>query len=285
MEITEALVRRLVDAQLPPWAGLPVRAVPRQGHDNRTFRLGDDLAVRLPSHERYVAGIAKEDAVLPHLAAHLPVAVPVPVATGRPGEGFPFPWSVRRWLEGETPDHVDALDRMLLAADLGTVLRRLREVPAAAGPPAGEHSFHRGGDLRVYAHEVEDVLAERPGDVDPATCRAVWQRATGSTWSADPVWVHGDVAVGNLLVHDGRLSALIDFGTCAVGDPACDLVVAWTLFDATERRVFREAVDLPDDVWERARGWALWKALVTDPDGPHHLVQQRALRELLDEVA
>lgn len=274
-----------MEGQLPQWAGLPVRAVPRQGHDNRTFRLGDDLAVRLPSHQRYVAGIAKEDAVLPLLAAHLPLSVPVPVATGRPGDGFPFPWSVRRWITGDTPDVVPDLDRALLAADLGEALRRLRETPATGGPPAGEHSFHRGGHPRAYAHELEEKLSRPVDGLDAAACRAVWDRAMRSTWREEPVWVHGDVAVGNLVVRDGHLAALIDFGTCAVGDPSCDLVIAWTFFDARERDVFREAVDLPDHVWDRARGWALWKALVTDPDGPHHVVQQRALRELLDEVA
>jgi aminoglycoside phosphotransferase (APT) family kinase protein len=285
VEITEGLVRRLVDAQFPQWAGLPVTGVPRQGNDNRTFRLGSDLAVRLPSHERYVAGIAKEDAVLPLLARHLDLPVPEPVAAGRPSAEFPHPWSVRRWLAGDTADRAAGLDRAAFAHDLGDVLRRLRAVPVDGGPLGGAHSFHRGCHPSAYGHEVQQALDTfDSGDVDPDACRAVWARAVRSVWDADPVWVHGDVAVGNLLVEDGRLAALIDFGTCAVGDPACDLVIAWTFLDADERAAFRAAVDLPDDAWDRGRGWALWKALVTHPDSPQYPTQRRALAELLTEV-
>lgn len=277
------VVRRLVEAQFPEWAGLPVAGVPRQGHDNRTFRLGSDLAVRLPSHERYVPGITKEDAVLPLLAAHLDLPVPAPVATGRPDDRFPFPWSVRRWLDGETPDRVAALDRTGLARDLGAALRDLQAVPTDGGPLGGAHSFHRGCHPSAYGHEVQEALVALDGRVDVEACRDIWRRATRSAWDADPVWVHGDVAAGNLLVAHGRLSALIDFGTCAVGDPACDLVIAWTFLDAHERAVFRDAVGLPDDVWERARGWALWKALVivADPESPQYDTQRRALAEVL----
>ena len=144
MEITSETVRRLVVEQLPQWAGLPVTEVIEQGNDNRTFRLGDDLAVRLPSHERYVAGVAKEDSALPLLARHLALPVPVPVATGRPTQDYPLPWSVRHWLPGETPDPGDKPDLSLFAQDLGTFLRELRVVPAQDGPAAGLHSFYRG---------------------------------------------------------------------------------------------------------------------------------------------
>ncbi len=285
MEITDDLVRRLIDAQFPHWSGLPVTPVPRQGHDNRTFRLGTDLAVRLPSHERYVAGISKEDAVLPGLAAHLDLAVPAPVATGAPDVHFPFPWSVRRWLDGETPDQVRGLDRTRLAHDLGLALRDLRAAPTHGGPLGGAHSFHRGCHPSAYGHEVQEALVALDGEVDVEACRDIWRRAVRSAWDADPVWVHGDVAVGNLLVDGDGLAALIDFGTCAVGDPACDLVIAWTYLDADERAVFRAAVDVDEDAWDRGRGWALWKALVTDPESPQYDVQRRALAELLSEAA
>ena len=278
-------MRRLVAAQFPRWAGLPVAPVPRQGNDNRTFRLGEDLAVRLPSHERYVAGIAKEDAVLPLLAAHVTVPLPAPVATGRPTAEFPYPWSVRRWLPGETADRDPDLDRMRLARDVGAFLRELRSVPAANGPPAGAHSFLRGCPPTAYAGEVEQALRDLAGRVDAARCDAIWRRASASTWAGAPVWFHGDVAVGNLLTSGGRLAAVIDFGTCGVGDPACDLVLAWTFFDRDEREAFRDAVGLPDDAWSRGRGWALWKALITlaDRDDAHPGAPGRALAELLAE--
>ncbi len=283
-EITADLVRRLVAEQLPHLAGRAVTPVPRQGWDNRTFRLGDDLTVRLPSAAGYVAAVEKEDRALPLMAAHLPVPVPVPVATGRPSAAFPFPWSVRRWIDGEPLDHARDVDRDGLARDLAAFLVALRAVPAADGPVAGRHSFFRGCHPGVYGDEVAEALVRLGPRVDAAACRAVWQDAVTTAWPGPPVWFHGDVAAGNLLVAGGRLAAVIDLGTCGVGDPACDLVVAWTFFDAPERRELRDAVGLDAATWRRARGWALWKALVTvagmsgsDRDGG----QSRALAAVL----
>ncbi|CAL9572699.1 aminoglycoside phosphotransferase family protein [Streptomyces sp. enrichment culture] len=285
-DIDSDLVRALVAEQFPEWGGLPVRPVARQGWDNRTFRLGDGLAVRLPSAEGYVAAVEKEDRWLPVLARHLATPVPQVVAAGRPGAGYPYPWSVRRWLPGDTVEAARDIDRARLARDLGAFLTGLREVPAEHGPAAGRHSYHRGRHPGVYGDEVRRALDTLGDRVDTAACRAVWEDALRSAWDAPPVWFHGDVAVGNLLAANGRLSAVIDFGTCGTGDPACDLVMAWTYFTGEERRVFREAAGLPDDAWRRARGWALWKALATmaglsspDPDG----FQERVLRQVLDD--
>ncbi|MEU9743349.1 aminoglycoside phosphotransferase family protein [Micromonospora chersina] len=263
VNIDEELVRRLVAEQFPRWAHLPVAGVARQGWDNRTFRLGDHLVVRLPSAEGYVPGVAKEDRCLPALGRHLPLPVPEPVATGAPGAGYPYPWSVRRWLPGDTLAAASEVDRPAVARDLGAFLTALRRAPTAAGPVAGRHSCFRGCHPSAYGDEVEQALDVLGGRVDTAACRDVWALALTSAWSAAPVWFHGDVAAGNLLVAQGRLSAVIDFGTCGVGDPACDLVPAWTWFAAPERRLFRESAGLPDDAWRRARGWALWKALIS----------------------
>ena len=261
--IDDALVRRLVAAQFPEWSDLPVRSVPHQGWDNRTFRLGDELSVRLPSAAGYVPAVEKEQDVLPSLAGRLDVAVPEPVALGEPGEGYPFPWSVRRWLRGTVVDDAVGLDRVRLAEDVGAVLRQLRSIPAAGGPVAGAHSFHRGAHPSYYADEVLRALDALGTAVDRAACERVWDEALATTWEHPGVWFHGDVAPGNLLVDDhGRLSALIDFGTCGVGDPACDLVLAWTFLDPASRPAFHEAAGLDDAAWARARGWALWKSLI-----------------------
>ncbi|PSK95999.1 aminoglycoside phosphotransferase (APT) family kinase protein [Murinocardiopsis flavida] len=287
-DITADLVRSLITAQFPEWGDLHVRPVARQGWDNRTFRLGDDLAVRLPSAEGYVAAVEKEDRCLPTLAEHLPVPVPVPVATGRPSADYPYPWSVRRWLPGDTVEAAADVDRSQLARDLGGLLTALREVPAQHGPASGRHSFFRGCHPSAYSDQV-DIALDRlkdDADLDLDACRAIWASALTSAWPYPSTWFHGDVSVGNLLTTDGRLSAVIDFGTCGVGDPACDLVMAWTYFTGAERKVFREAVGLPDDTWRRARGWALWKALATmgglsspDPEG----TQRRVLGQVLDD--
>jgi aminoglycoside phosphotransferase (APT) family kinase protein len=262
-EISADLVRALVADQFPAWAALPVTPVPQQGWDNRTFRLGADLTVRLPSAAGYVAAVAKEDRCLPALAGHLPVRIPEPVALGLPGAAYPHPWSVRRWLPGDTLDTTTGLDRVRFARDLAAALTALWRAPAAGGPVAGLHSFYRGCHPSAYGDQVQqalDVLGDR---VDAAACDAVWSQAMPSAWQGPPVWFHGDIAPGNLLLEDGRLSALIDFGTCGVGDPASDLQIAWTYFDGDDRRAFRDAVGLDADTWRRARGWALWKALVT----------------------
>lgn len=275
--IDATLVARLVAARFPQWAGLPVIEVEPQGWDNRTYRLGSDLSVRLPSAAVYVAAVEKEQRVLPYLAARLDVPVPEPVGLGVPDLGYPFPWSVRRWIDGTVALPAPGLDTGRFAADVGAVLRQLRGIPAGDGPVAGAHSFHRGAHPSHYGAEVTAALDRLGSAVDRGACERVWAAAVATTWSGPPVWFHGDVAPGNLLVgpdptaHGGggagddralRLTALIDFGTCGVGDPACDLVLAWTFLDAEARVVFHDAVALDDGTWARARGWALWKALV-----------------------
>lgn len=280
-------VRALVTAQFPQWAHLPVSPVLRQGWDNRTFRLGDELSVRIPSAAGYVAAVAKEDRWLPHLARHLEIPVPVPVALGRPSASTPFPWSVRRWLPGETVASSREVDGRALAIGLGDFLRNLRTVPAEGGPVAGEQTMFRGASPRAYSDGVQRALDLLGDAVDRVSCQRIWSEATtGGEWSGPPVWFHGDVAAGNLLVTAGLLSAVIDFGTCGVGDPACDLVMAWTWFDVEHCGVFREAVGLPDDVWRRARGWALWKALISvaGSPGPDPVdLQWRVLRAVLSD--
>ncbi len=268
LEITEALVSSLVADQFPEWADLPVRTVARQGWDNRTFRLGERLSVRLPSAAGYVATVEKEARTLRFLDGRLPVAIPTVVAVGTPGSGYPFPWSVRRWLPGEPLDQAAdreraSIDPFLLAGDVATFLRVLRSLPTAAGSVAGRHSFLRGCHPSVYANEVEIALDRLGSRVDVTACRRIWNEAISSVWTVAPVWFHGDVAAGNLLVRGGRLRGVIDFGTCGVGDPACDLVLAWTWFRGPARETFRETVGLDPATWARARGWALWKALAT----------------------
>ena len=260
--LDERLVRRLVAAQFPQWAHLPVTRVEPGGWDNRTFRLGAGLLVRLPSAGEYAEAVAKEQRWLPVLAPQLPQPVPVPLAAGTPGEGFPWPWSVYRWLDGADAATAPVRDLTALATDLAAFLRALQAVDPAGGPAPGRHNWFRGAPLAHYDDETRQALAVLGDAVDGRAATSVWDTALSTTWPHAPRWFHGDVAVGNLLVRDGRLAGVIDFGTCGVGDPACDLVIAWTLFHGASRTAFREGLDLDDDTWDRARGWALWKALV-----------------------
>jgi len=271
--ITSALVSRLVAEQFPQWADLPVRPVAVDGWDNTTFRLGDDLSVRLPSGEQYVQQVGKEHRWLPVLAGHLPLPIPEPLAKGVPGCGFDRPWSVYRWLDGDIATAGRVSDVVRFAADLAELLAALYRADVAGGPPPGAHNFFRGGSLAFYDGQTRAAIAALGGEVDTEGATAVWEAALHAPWHGSPVWVHGDVATGNLLVRDGRLCAVIDFGCCAVGDPACDTVIAWTFLSGAARRLFRSSLPVDEGTWVRGRGWALWKALVTlvaalrdDPD-------------------
>ncbi|MBA3735215.1 MAG: aminoglycoside phosphotransferase family protein [Actinobacteria bacterium] len=261
--ITPEVVSRLVAAQFPEWARLPVTPVELDGWDNTTFRLGEDLTVRLPSADGYVPQIEKEHRWLPVLAQQLPLPIPQPLAKGTPGSGFPRPWSVYRWLPGRhaTIDRVE--DPTAFANDLADFLAALYEIRPAAGPEPGAHSFFRGGPLTTYDTETRATIANLCTVIDVDAATTLWEAALATTWQGAGVWIHGDVTAANLLVIDGRLSAIIDFGCSAVGDPACDLTVAWTFFFGEARDAFRNRLALDKDTWIRARGWALWKALIT----------------------
>jgi aminoglycoside phosphotransferase (APT) family kinase protein len=287
--ITAAVAARLVAEQFPAWADLPLVPVDESGWDNRTFRLGDALIVRLPTAEWYVAAVAKEHTWLPRLAPHLPLPIPAPVALGSPGPGYPWPWSVRRWIEGRPATDDRVPDPVTFAGDLARFLVALWGVDATGGPVAGAHSFHRGGALAVYDEETRVALNRVGPRIDRPAATGTWAEALASTWTGPPVWFHGDVATGNLLVDPGgRLSAVIDFGTCGVGDPACDLVIAWTFFDGAGRARFVEDVGQDAGTWARARGWALWTALITmaAPDAAPRDVAaaRRTLVRLLGDV-
>ena len=263
VEITSQLVSALLAAQFPQWARLPLIPVEPGGWDNRTFRLGDAMAVRLPSAECYAEQVDKEQRWLPWLAPQLPLAVPSPLAVGEPGAEYPWHWSIYRWIDGETVATSSNVDRALLASDLARFLVELQSLDAMQGPAPGAHNFQRGGSLSIYDQQTRRAIAALGREIDAARATEIWDEALATSWDRAPVWIHGDVAAGNLLLQDAKLHAVIDFGCCAVGDPACDLVAAWTIFDADSADDFRKRLQLDDATWQRARGWALWKALIT----------------------
>lgn len=275
--IDAALVRRLIAGQFPQFRDLPLRPVEVDGWDNRTYRLGEDMTVRLPTHESYTPAIDKEDRWLPVLAPHLPVPIPVPLAAGVPDAGYPFPWSIRRWLPGEPASPERIADLPAFAVAVGEFVLALQRIDATGGPTAGAHSFYRGAPPAHYDAETREALSRLAGRIDPAAAD-VWDAALASRWEGPPTWFHGDIAHGNLLVRDGRLAAVIDFGTSGVGDPACDLVIAWTFFAGRSREAFRRTVGQDAGTWARARGWALWKALISLPGD-----EQRNVR-VIDDV-
>lgn len=261
--IDASLVRRLVAKQFPQWAKLNVKPVEFSGWDNRTFQLGNTMSVRLPSAERYAAKVAIEQKWLPRLGPCLPLPIPVPLAMGVPEFGYPWHWSIYQWIEGDDAAVGQIEDLTQFAKDVARFLIALQHIDATHGLPAGPHNFYRGGALATYDAESRNAIAALKGEIDTDAATTLWNDALESTWIRPPVWIHGDVSAGNLLVQRGRLSAVIDFGGMAVGDPACDLVIAWTIFSGASREAFRSALPLDADTWTRARGWAIWKAMIT----------------------
>jgi aminoglycoside phosphotransferase (APT) family kinase protein len=285
--IDEALVRQLLAQQFADWSNLPVVKVVPGGWDNRTFRLGRELLVRLPSAQRYVAQVEKEQNWLPKLAAALPLPIPAPIAMGKPGAGFPWVWSVYQWLNGVTVEQANIANFDRLAFDLARFLKSLHKTDASSGPPPGQHNFHRGGDLAVYVDEARAAIVQLGKTIDGQACTALLEDALASKWQNPPVWVHGDVSPGNLLTTNGALSAVIDFGSSAVGDPSCDMAIAWTYFDRSGREVFRRELGLDEATWTRGKGWALWKALISmighSPNQKTVSLAQKTLQALMSE--
>lgn len=260
--IDQFLVRRLINSQFPQWADLEISPVEPGGWDNRTFRLGKHMMARLPSAAGYAAQVEKEQYWLPKLASHLTLPIPTPLAVGKPEFGYPWHWSVYGWINGETAAIERIADLSEFAADLAGFLNELYQIEAEDGLAPGKHNFFRGGSVSVYDAETRQAIAYLQDKIDTDAATAIWEEALNATWTGRPVWVHGDISWGNLLVNDGKLSAVIDFGSSAVGDPACDLAIAWTLLKRESRAVFRSKLNLDKATWARGRGWTIWKALI-----------------------
>jgi len=258
-----ALMRRLLAGQFPQWADLAIEPVVSYGTDHDIYRLGSHLAVRLPRIGWATDQAAKEAKWLPRLAPHLPLAVPVQLAMGQPAEGYPFDWSIYEWLSGENANGtIDDLDQA--AVDLAAFVRALRRVDTADADPRPRGA--RGGPLADLDEVVRRSIAELGDRIDGSAARRSWEESlNASEWDSEEVWVHGDLLPGNLLVVDGRLSAVIDFGCLNVGDPACDLQPAWNVFAGDSRARYRAELQADDESWLRGRGWALFQAVVALP--------------------
>jgi aminoglycoside phosphotransferase (APT) family kinase protein len=262
----EALVAHLVAAQFPQWAGLPLARVPSAGTDNTIYRLGSDLLVRLPRVQWAVAQVNKEQRWLPVLAPNLPLAIPVPLGAGEPAEGYPWPWSIYSWLDGENAGTGRMADPREVAICLADFVTALRRVDPTDGPAPGPHNFGRGVPLAQRDTATRDAITALAGVVDTDAVTAAWQAALRApAWQHPPVWIHGDLMPGNLLLAQGKLVGVIDFGGLGVGDPACDLMVAWNTFAGASREAFAGELAVDGATWARGRGWALSVALIQLP--------------------
>jgi len=266
VDVDVSLVARLLAAQFPQWADLPIEPVHSAGTDNAIYRLGSDMAVRLPRIAGATGQVDKERQWLPRLAPHLPLTIPVPLAKGTPGQGYPWHWSVNRWLAGENATIERLADPGQAARDLAQFVAALQRIDPTGGPPPGAHNSFRGVPLATRDAHTRAAIASLDGMLDTDAATAAWDAALQApAWRGPPVWIHGDLQALNLLVERGRLSAVIDFGCLGVGDPACDLIVAWNLLSAQTRDVFRAALLVDDATWARGRGWALSVGLIALP--------------------
>ena len=248
IEINKKLVQNLINEQFPQWKDLVIEPVAKSGHDNRTFHLGSKMTVRLPSGKGYAAQVEKELTWLPYLQKHLTMTISSPIAKGYPSCGYPFSWSINKYIEGDTLTKQNINNLNEFADDLAKFLKEFQKIDTTNGPQAGLHNYYRGGDLAVYHNETIEALENLKTVLPTELLLKIWQRALNASVSDLNVWVHGDIAPGN-------------FGVLGVGDPSCDYAMAWTFFEEESRQRFLRKLD--QGMIDRACGWALWKALIT----------------------
>ena len=261
VDIDAQLVQRLLAIQFPKWAKLPIKQVVSAGTNNALYKLGEDMVVRLPRIESAVKHIDTERTWLPRLAPQLPVAVPLPLGLGTASEGFPWPWTIYTWLDGVNPEADHLVEPGLLAQDIADFILAMQKVELLDGPPA-----RRGEPLQTQNLQVRQALIALEGVIDTGAATKTWKECLKlPAWYKPPVWVHGDLMPGNLLIVSNRLSAVVDFEGVGMGDPACDLIVAWNLLPANVRDDFRNTVSVDDATWERGKGWAFSMAIIQLP--------------------
>lgn len=278
----------LIAAQFPHWADLPLTPVASAGTDNALFRLGADLMLRLPKAEWAPPLIAREAEILPRLANRLPLAIPELVAIGTPSAAFPHPWSILRWIEGESAGAA-ALDTVESATTLARFVRTLQNIEPAPGLAAGPANNFRGTPLTTRDKQARAAIAALGHEIDAPAATRLWGEALATPLHEGPgVWVHGDIHPGNVLTRLGRLAAVIDWGCAGIGDPAVDLMPAWSIFSGAARAAFRKAIDADAPTWTRARGWTLSVSVIAlayyrDKNPTIAAATRRDIAELLDD--
>lgn len=289
VDIDAALVPRLLAAQFPAWADLPIESVASAGTVNAIYRLGADMAIRLPRVASWVPDLERDHHWLRRFAPLLPLAVPIQLAVGAPGEGYPLSWSVHRWLPGKDASRAPFADEHTAALTLAGFITALHGLDTAGCPPPGPPPSTRGVALASRDAATLAWIACPPSPFDLDEVTAAWEADLATPgWPGDPVWIHGDIQPLNVLVDGGRISAVIDFEAIGVGDPAADVMAAWSLFSRDARSTFRAALGVDDATWSRGRGWALsvWVAVLpyyAETNPAFSEIARRAISEILSD--
>ncbi len=284
IEINIALVKQLLTEQFPNLAERSITVLRSTGTVNAIYRLGDELYIRLPRLEEWAESIDNEWNWLPELAPHISLNIPRPLARGKPTNWYPCPWAIYHWIEG-VPYQDDLIsDERQVAYDLVNFILELRSVDMLGAPRGGRRPL-----IELDAVTRSAIESSR-GMIDTKAVSAAWALSLESPpWDGKPVWIHGDLLKSNLLVQGGRLCAIIDFGGVGIGDPAADVVPAWSVFNRVGRETFRQTLEVDEDTWSRARGYALHQALMIVPyyskTNPEFVTMaKRTVEEILTEL-
>lgn len=283
MIIPISTIKEIISKQFPEYSNLEIRLVENNGHDNRTYHLGNALSLRFPSDIAYATQVIKEYKYCPILQKTLTLSITQPIKLGLPSPLFPYHFSINKWIEGEVATRANIYDLNLFALELAQFINGLQRCATSDGPLAGSHNFYRGGNLSIYHNETLHAIKECTL-FDQNECLKIWMNALASDDYQENVWVHGDIARGNLLIKDHHLCAVIDFGSIAIGDPACDYAIAWTFFEPDSRKIFLETLNADKQVIKRARAWALWKALITLNDPTRSKDAIYTLNQILNDA-
>jgi len=288
LEIDEHLVRHLLKNQCPQWSNLLLSPLKSTGTDNALFRLGSKYVVRLPRVEWSPGlnkkNIDKEYEWLPKIAQQLRIPISLPIFKGSPDKEYPYPWLISLWAEGVNINFESNDEYKELAIELAGFLNQMHKIALNGGPTS-----RRGIRLnnKILNTETRNAIIQLSNELDTQQISNLWDELSNIPyWDKDLVWVHGDFLPGNILVENGHLSAVLDFTDVGMGDPACDLVIAWALFNPVSRQVFRENLEnIDNNTWERGRGWALSIALIMLPYYKHsNLVLATLARRMLANV-
>lgn len=285
--VGEGAVWSDIAEQFPQYQSLYVSPIKNGGIDNFTFRLGEEYVVKYPSKRCYALQPIKDHKWLPIIEPYISTNIPKPIALGMPTKNFQHNWTINTWIEGETLEDVggDLSEKQLkqLATDLAQFIKELHQAPIENAPKAEYHNFHRGGNLKEYDKDTRGYIKELNRIIDSEKALNIWEQVLTSSWHKQDVWVHGDLAPSNIILKNGNLNGIIDFGCMAVGDPACDLVIAWTFFNNHARNTFMKQLNLEEEVWNRARGWALWKSCYELSSGNKAISKEKCI-EIIETV-